>query len=248
MYHFVFSFLGYLKLYVKFMPFPNIICNLYVYFQLLWLQLLPTIKLPPTIVNIDEVGGKRLLWSKPSHSTVMVSHSKLWMLMNGVGVRLLWSKPLHSTEMGSHPPLWMLMNGVEVRLLWRKHPYSTAMSCQPPLWMLMNVVEMRLLWSKPRHCTDMGSQPSLWMLMNEVGERLLWSKPPHSTAMGSHPHCECWWMGWEWGCYEANLPIAKLWAPTPPLWMLMKGGGLTYGDSLNSSTNDNNSFVCCSGC
>ena len=35
--------------------------------------------------------------------------------------------------------------------------------------------------------------------------------------------------------------------PTPVQWAVRKGGGLTYRDSLNSSGNDNNAFVCCAG-
>ena len=35
--------------------------------------------------------------------------------------------------------------------------------------------------------------------------------------------------------------------PTPVQWAVRKGGGLTYGDNLNSSGNDNNAFVCCVG-
>ena len=27
-----------------------------------------------------------------------------------------------------------------------------------------------------------------------------------------------WWVGWEWGCYEANLPKAQQWVPTPAVW------------------------------
>ena len=103
-------------------------------------------------------------------------------------------------------------------------------------------VGVRLLWSKPPLSTAMGSHPSWrWRRWDEgVGVRLLWSKPPHSTAMGSHlgwrwgggkeaamkqtspkhcfglpPQLEMRMRGWEWGCYEANLPKALLWAPTP---------------------------------
>ena len=134
-------------LYVKFMPFPYIICNLYVYFQLLSLQLLPS----------------------------------------------------HSTAMGFHPPLWTLMKWVG----------SVCYEANLPI---------AQLWCPTPNC-------EFWWMGWEWG--CCEANLPIAQLWAPTPHCECWWMGWEWGCYEANLPIALKWVPTPHYecwWMGWKWG------------------------
>ena len=45
-------------------------------------------------------------------------------------------------------------------------------------------------------------------------------------------------------CVSMNIVNIQ---PTRVKWAVRQGGGLTYGDSLDSSGNDNNVFVCCAG-
>ena len=57
---------------------------------------------------------------------------------------------------------------------------------------------------------------------------------------------------WKVYCQSVLDQVCVLWHCKPPAHFCVvgckeRGGGLTYGDSLNSSGNDNNAFVRCAG-